>query len=508
MSNSTYTKAISDITKSLNGFNYPELAIYVYSYLGVFDDIRPQIIALIDGPSGDWLYSPKFLHESVIVPCYSIGKILAKKRPLVLPKPVGASASSFNRERKKAETKYSAIGFLLSFEMVVDYFKIMKSMTQAEINKINLHSIFPGGSFRNNNDKIFLGAHTRFSGVNLAAAKVVARSAMHFSFSEEDKLSPVLKVLPHAYLRTKYEVPEDAPPSKEYFARPSVSLSDMFDQSFWGPAYKFHPHFPSTGPKWVDVPKALLPSFWWNSIIDSSDLVRQNMSDLCYDCLLVSANYSYFDVCQTNMLDLLSRLHQVAVREAEKEKRAESPTVEIQDMPSVEAYHQELENPGLIAEPHQHPATMHLSNQPRDHIGQHSLVPRGEIIQYPASNVPVQQSVLPQALFGHLLHVSTSFDLATYLNVATHDVGLVDEDQDAGLYAPSPSDFDNLVEFGGSDVVPMARNIEAPAAASCCARTTCCWSPEKGTCWTSGCCCFNKCGCCVYFCYCCSWCVS
>ena len=91
---------------------------------------------------------------------------------------------------------------------------------------------------------------------------------------------------------------------------------------------------------------------------------------------------------------------------------------------------------------------------------------RGEIVHFPASNVPVQQSVLPQALFGHLLHVSTSFDLATYLNIATHDEGHEDEDRDAGIFAPTATDSHNMAIFAGPEVVPLARNNEAPAAAT------------------------------------------
>ena len=130
MSDASDQKAKSDLKDYLNDFLYPELAIYVYSYLGVFDDIRPRIMALIAGDSPDWLYEPKFLHESVIVPCFSIGKILAKKHPIVMPEPIeGKAPRTLARERKEAETKYSAIGLLLSYEFVEDYFKNMKTMT-------------------------------------------------------------------------------------------------------------------------------------------------------------------------------------------------------------------------------------------------------------------------------------------------------------------------------------------------------------------------------------------
>ena len=481
MSNATDSKARSDVTRQLNKFKYPELAIYVFSYLGVFDDIRRRILALIAGESADWLYGPAFLHGSVIVPCFSIGKILAKKHKVEMPQPIeGKKPETLDKERRKAEHKYNTLGFLLSYEMVVDYFKIMQTMTQEEVNKINLRSIFPGHSFEDDGN-ILLGEHTKFSGSRIEKASIVARSRMVFEVTDANKLSPVFKLLPHAYLRTKYEVSADAAASKEDFARPSVSLSTMFDQAFWG-NFKQFPSFPSVGPSWVTVPKALLPSFWWDSIVDPSDLISRNEVRLLHDCILVSANYSPFDVHQTNMEDLISRLYQEAVAKSEPAVRPESPPGDYPPdsirhiRPFVDAPRQRKQAPRLALEPHQHPGTMHFSNQPGDQIRQHgrSLQPvdpdllghRGEITHFPASNVAVQQSVLPQALFGHLLHVSTSFDLATYLNIATHDESHEDEDLDAGGFAASTSDLNNLAEFGGLDVVPLARNNEAPAAAT------------------------------------------
>ena len=370
MTNATDQKGKTDVTRYLNKFNYPELAVYVFSYLGVFDDVRLQILGLIAGQSEDWLYELTFLHESVIVPCYAIGKILAKKHPIVMPEPIdGKKPPNLDRLRREADHKYTILGFLLSFEMVVDYFKIMQEMTKAELNKIDLHCIFPLKSFQEDGN-IFVGNHTRFTGTSVSSASIRSRSPMVFEVKDYNKLSPVFKVLPHVYLRTKYEALTAAAASEGDFARPCVNLNTMFDQGFWGKNWKHFSSFASIGPKWVTVPKALLPSFWWDDIVGSHDLIKKDVDSLLHDCILVSANYSAFHIHQTNMEALISSLYEEAVEEATEVERPESPPGEYSpdsirhNMPFVDAPRRPLQNPGLIAEPHLHPVTMGFSNQP------------------------------------------------------------------------------------------------------------------------------------------------
>ena len=302
MSNASYQKVKSDIKRHLNGFAYPELAIYVCSYLGVFDDIRPQIEQLISGKSEDLLYSLKFLYESVLVPCFSIGMVISKKNRVTIPKPVygGTSASTLDKEKRKIETKYNVIGFLISFEMVVDYFRIMQKMTLAEINKIKLDSIFPKESFTEDGN-ILLSKFARMTYAN-SSPTVQRRASMVLEVTDVDKLSPILKAMPLAYLHTEYAKPEASNEHFESFTNPSVALNNMYPHyNLWYGKHKETTTMPLVTDHWVKLPKALLPSFWWKNITQSSDLLKHNLH-LEKDCLKVSACYTSFDMNQENAI--------------------------------------------------------------------------------------------------------------------------------------------------------------------------------------------------------------
>ena len=306
MSNPPDQKAKSDIKGLLNGFNYPELVIYVCSYLGVFDDIRAQIEQLISGKSDDLLYSPEFLYESVLVPCFAIGMVLSKKHPMILPKAShgGTSASTLAKERRKIDTKYKIFGFLISFEMVVDYFRIMQKMTQQEINKIRLDSIFPKTCFTEDG-KILLGKHAKFILGRKDRPSVHKRASMVFEVKDMGKLSPIFKAMPLAYLHTKFAEPEASHEYFESFTNPSVALKSMYPHdNFWYGRYSRKIAMSLVTDHWVNLPKALLPSFWWKNIAHSSDLLKNN-DHLEKDCLKISAYHSSFDMHKENASAIL-----------------------------------------------------------------------------------------------------------------------------------------------------------------------------------------------------------
>ena len=55
----------------------------VFTFLGVFDDVRHRVIEESSGQSLDSMYHPEFLFESVVIPCFNIGQVLAKANPIV-----------------------------------------------------------------------------------------------------------------------------------------------------------------------------------------------------------------------------------------------------------------------------------------------------------------------------------------------------------------------------------------------------------------------------------------
>ena len=64
----------------LSGFSNVDAIVFVFIFIGVFDDVRGKIKSLIGSKSESHLYHPIFLFKSVVVPSFSIGNTLAKKR--------------------------------------------------------------------------------------------------------------------------------------------------------------------------------------------------------------------------------------------------------------------------------------------------------------------------------------------------------------------------------------------------------------------------------------------
>ena len=68
-------------------FNFVDKIIYFFGFLTAFDDVMDRVLKLLsfsdvsDVMSEDWLYDPIFLFNSVMLPSFCIGKILAKKCP-------------------------------------------------------------------------------------------------------------------------------------------------------------------------------------------------------------------------------------------------------------------------------------------------------------------------------------------------------------------------------------------------------------------------------------------
>ena len=83
ISNHGNNKAKDGILRSYDSrFAFQDKILVVFSFLGVFDDVRQRIIEETSGKSVDWLYEPGFLFESVLVPAFNIGRVLSKANPI------------------------------------------------------------------------------------------------------------------------------------------------------------------------------------------------------------------------------------------------------------------------------------------------------------------------------------------------------------------------------------------------------------------------------------------
>ena len=428
MTNAYEQKEKHKISLKLNGFRFVDVHVYVSTYLGIFDDFRSQIKGLIGGNSADWMYSPKWLHESVLVPCFSIGCILAKKYPAKVPYFVnGIKSKSWRSAKANIQTKYNTIAFLISYEMVLEYFKLMQKMKQDEINKIHLEGIFKN-RYITRNGHVHLAKYSKLNFRSYAKYTVTKRSPMYFARLDHDKLSPILKSLPLAYLK----VPMYDKSGLEYgwgesFASSSETLQGLYDyKAFWDNAYEDFRNLNIDG-NWLTLPKALRPSNFYFPIFHGVSLLEHNIF-MERDVLKLSAHYSSFDIHQENVNEVLDELLRIA-KEVVPAEPESPPPIEphqydkvVTEAPVATLPRLPMLNLGLDL--HEHPATRQFQRQPEDYnrLSQSSLQarrslplnPRGEPIHDPASYFTVQQSVPTQRLFGYLLHASNSFDMATY----------------------------------------------------------------------------------------------
>ena len=315
MSNSKDKKSRADITKVLNGFNDVETTMYVCVYLGIFDDVRQQIKALIGGNSADWLYRPDFLHKSVLVPCYSIGCILSKKYPTTLPN-LPPDHENWKEAKVNIDTWYHTISFLLSFEMVVEYFKILKLMTQDELNSIHLHDIFRQQYFQPTGH-LFLAQFSKLNCTGYTKFSVNLRSPMVFEVTDIDKLSPILKAIPLAYLHVKFDKSGCDTEAGERFTYSSGTLQGMYDhEAFWGGNFPKHRVLRIAG-SWLNLPRAMRPSEWYNDIFHGPTLLQNNIY-MDKDIFKLSVNYSSFDLHKEGADEILDNYLRIANQSMKK----------------------------------------------------------------------------------------------------------------------------------------------------------------------------------------------
>ncbi len=437
MSNAPEKYARYPIWKRLNGFGHVEVCMYVCAYLGVFDNYRRKILEQISSKSADWLYSPQFLHESVLIPCYNIGLILAKKYHAKIPDyPGGTDSKKWRKDKTNFESKYNIIAFLLSFEMVLEYFKILRRMKQSEIDRINLTLIF-GNAFWSKSKHLHLSQYGKLMFPGYDKYTVNLRSHMYFSVTDQDKLSAVLKAMPLAYFHVQFDKSDCEHEHDESFTHSSQTLERMYNyQSFWDRKNGHLKAEPLNEENWLDLPNAMRPSEWYDDIFYGPNLLQYNRAFMARDILKLSANFTKFDMHQENVDGILEEL--LRITEENDKKEPDSPPavvphqIEKITAPPVPAGI-DLTIPGLEQPPQLSPGA--------------NVQERGEIINDPRTNVTTLQSVQTQRLFGYMLCASNSFDFATYCSTAIHGDGYQNSDEHHRTLTPPPGPLSPLGSF-------------------------------------------------------------
>ena len=265
---------------------------------------------------------------------------------------------------------------------------------------------------------------------------------MWFSVTDKDKLSPVLKAIPLAYLHVKIDRKDSEYERGERFTHSSQTLEGMYNyKSFWDMENGHKRALPLSEECWFSLPRAMRPSEWYKDIFHGNKLLQYNRVFMARDILKLSANFIFFDMHQENVDNILDEYLRVAEGEPIKDLKVPPAVVPHQfktkkaPPPAPPVTHVQLANVGL--EPHQYPETKRFSRQPEDHSNLNDT--RGESIHDPKSYFPVQQSVPTQRTFGFFLHSSISFDMATYCCTQHHGEGYKDPHELLRDNTPSPS---------------------------------------------------------------------
>ena len=280
-------------------FNWIDMTLLVFSFLGVFDDIRQQVVEKANGDAEDWIYNPEFLYSSVVLPAFSIGRVLAKKTP-IFPGLTDAEVNTLKmtaitaedkkkRElaQKKARKTYlwpNMLGLLLAVSMAEDILEVLANLSPAWIDEIQLYKVIPADYLKG--DHYFFGPITRLATANyvISASK---RSGMTFKLGGRQRtLSAVLKMLPLAYLGVSLDKAAKLTEDEHEFCRSSFTLKQMYPQSYWN--YYTKRGTPLLNKRdlgmWLQNSDALYPSNHWEAIT-TSDIIVRNCG---YDMLKVA----------------------------------------------------------------------------------------------------------------------------------------------------------------------------------------------------------------------------
>ena len=107
--------------------------------MGLFDDVRENLMARLNPYAADWVYSPRFLHTSVVIPCFNMGLVIARKKPFtseMLEKiKIGKWEGNF---APKVMRQYQSIAMMISGHLLDDVFELLEDMTPEIIKAINL----------------------------------------------------------------------------------------------------------------------------------------------------------------------------------------------------------------------------------------------------------------------------------------------------------------------------------------------------------------------------------
>ena len=269
-----YSKAGVEFLKGTfgTGLNEVDYAMCTFCFLGIFDDVREDIRSKLGNNSNQRVYNPQFIHTAVIIPCFSMGIIISRQKPFskdVLNR-MSEKKSSWTKMAKNFKRQYNALGLVFAAKLVVEFFDLFKFMTPEDMTNVDLQSILNPKFFRENDDKLYVAQHSMIS-TNGDDVVEKDRSQLQLKVYDDDKISPIIQLLPLKLIQLKFDRPAVGKVEEESFGRSIHPISDLYLQAFWSVPGKSAPGLEGQS---VIIPRAFKPSHWWKQITNSEEGVE------------------------------------------------------------------------------------------------------------------------------------------------------------------------------------------------------------------------------------------
>ena len=286
-------------------------SIAIFSFIGLFDDIRREIKPLLNTKSPDWLYHVKFLHLSVAIPCFTMGLLLARKMPFT--KATNEQTTEiFRNIRARIIRNYECLGLVFASKIVVDFFQLLKDMTEEKLSNIDIRTIVPNRFFSHSGDLVL----AKYGSLYYQKDKFVMKkgAGVEMDLDAKDNLSPVLRLLPLLLIDIPFLASKLGPEEKETFGKPKVPLKEWFSyKEFFQEQHLLRLNSKSLGSEAViDITDAVKVTKHWDTLSSQQmfpDDFNMELALLKISSLYTQANVFYFHFTR-DLKNLLEQCHQ------------------------------------------------------------------------------------------------------------------------------------------------------------------------------------------------------
>ena len=216
--------------RKLNDIDHALISCVV---LGLFDDVRVDLVSYLATQTPDWMFNVRFLHLSVVIPCFNMGLVLSRKTewsPQIIK--WSKMKSTWKGKSPLIQRQYKSLAFMYAGLLFKDLFNLFRRMTLETINAIDLRKILPEMMFDDDNSIIRVCNYCLDSTVGHAFA-VKDKSDLYLIESKFHKISPILRLLPLRVLPTLYDKGRVKTHDGERFGVASLGVNSTFETKFW-----------------------------------------------------------------------------------------------------------------------------------------------------------------------------------------------------------------------------------------------------------------------------------